>query len=159
MAVQSGSAKKTDKKKTRSTGELHHLAYNFYVEINGHAFSFMKVSGLENSISFEEIHEGGCNGYSYRMRNYDTGQHILTLEYGASKSSLELDRIEPGRYLTGGVYVAPLNHASAMSGRSFQLEGCYVQRITFGEFHADQSAVLINRMEIAYSKLHMSANN
>ena len=66
----------------QDTIESHHRAYNFYVEINGYGFSFKKVSGLERATQFEELHEGGYNGYSHRMRNHDTGQHVLTLEYG-----------------------------------------------------------------------------
>jgi phage tail-like protein len=137
------------------TVESHHLAYNFYVEINGHGFSFKKVSGLELATQFEEVHEGGYNGYAHRMRNYDSGQHVLTLEYGSTNVSFMLDNMEPGRYIPDGVYVTTLNQSSLLSGKMFTLEGCYLQKISFGELDAEQSAVMINRMEIVYSKLSM----
>lgn len=137
------------------TIESHHRAYNFYVEINGYGFSFKKVSGLEKAIQFEEVHEGGYNGYSHRMRNHDAGQHVLTLEYGSTNISFMLDNIEPGRYIPDGVFVTSLDHGSLLSGKMFSLEGCYLQKISFGEFDAEQSAVMINRMEIVYSKLSM----
>ena len=139
----------------QDTIESHHRAYNFYVEINGYGFSFKKVSGLERAAQFEELHEGGYNGYSHRMRNHDTGQHVLTLEYGSTNVSFFLDNIEPGRYIPDGVYITSLGHNSMLSGKMFELEGCYLQKISFGEFDAEQSAVMINRMEIVYSKLSM----
>ena len=40
-----------------------------------------------------------------------------------------------------------------ISGKMFELEGCYLQKISFGDFDAQNSAVLVNRMEIVYSKL------
>ena len=137
------------------TIESHHRAYNFYVEINGHGFSFKKVSGLERAIQFEEVHEGGYNGYSHRMRNHDAGQHVLTLEYGSTNISFMLDDIEPGHYIPDGVFITSLDHGSMLSGKMFALDGCYLQKISFGEFDAEQSAVMINRMEIVYSKLSM----
>ena len=133
----------------------HHRAYNFYVEINGIGFSFSKVSGLERSNSMEEFHEGGYNGYSHRMRNHDQGQHVLTLEYGSTTTSFILDSLEPGRYLPKGVYVTSLSHDSWMSGKTFELDGCYVQKISFGDYDAERSSLVINRMEIVYSTLTM----
>lgn len=135
--------------------EWNHVAYNFYVEINGRGFSFKKVSGLETASSFEELHEGGYNGYAHRMRNHDAGQHVLTLEYGSTNVSFMLDEMEPGRYIPDGVYVTSMDQRSLLSGKMFQLEGCYLQKISFGDFDAEQSAILINRMEIVYSRLTM----
>lgn len=131
----------------------NHRSYNFYVEINGHGFSFTKVSGLEKGISMEEVQEGGYNGYAHRMRTQDTGQHVLTLEYGSTNINFMMDNIEPGRYLPKGVYVTSLSQDSMISGKMFELEGCYLQKISFGDFDAQNSAVLVNRMEIVYSKL------
>lgn len=135
--------------------ESHHLAYNFYVEINGLGFSFKKVSGLDIGTSFEEIQEGGYNLGVHRLRNADSGQHVLTLEYGSTNISFMLDKLEPGRYIPDGVYVTSLSHSSLLSGKMFQLEGCYLQKINFGDFDAEQSAVMINRMEIVYNRLTM----
>ena len=131
----------------------NHRSYNFYVEINGHGFSFTKVSGLEKGINMQEFQEGGFNSYSHRLRTPDEGQHVLILEYGATNLNFMMDNMEPGRYLPKGVYITSLCQDSMLSGKMFTLDGCYLQRISFGDFDAQSSAVLINRMEIVYSKL------
>ena len=148
------SGKKTGGK--TKTSELHDLAYNFYVEINGIGFSFSKVSGLDRSSNMEEINEGGYNGYVHRMRNFDNGQHVLSLEYGSSNASFMFDSLEPGRYIPEGVYVTTLGNDFRFGGKSFLLDGCYIQKISYGEFDAERSSLMINRLEIAYSRLIMT---
>ena len=127
--------------------------YNFYVELNGMAFSFSKVSGLENTINMNPIMEGGYNGYVHQMRNSDSGHRVLTLEYGASNLNVMMDMLQPGRYLPKGVYIASFGHSSILSKRCFSLDGCYLQKIDYGDFDAERSEVRINKMEIVYSKI------
>lgn len=131
----------------------YNRGYNFYVELNGYGFSFTKVSGIEKGVNMEPLQEGGYNGYSHQLRTQEAGNHVLTLEYGSTNINFMLDGIEPGRYFPDGVYVTTLGHNSLLSGKMICLEGCYLQKISFGELDAERSAILINRMEIAYSRI------
>lgn len=132
---------------------MYHRGYNFYVELNGHGFSFTKASGLETSAKMEEVREGGYNYYSHYMRTPDTGQHVLTLEYGSTNLNFLLDDIEPGRYFKDGVYLTILDQRSLVSSKIYLLDGCYLQKISYGDMDAERSSIVINRMEIVYSRM------
>lgn len=132
---------------------IYHRGYNFYVELNGHGFSFTKASGLENGVQMEAIREGGYNYYTHHMRVPDSGQHVLTLEYGSANLNFMLDDIEPGRYFPDGIYLTVLDQMSLVSSKIFLLDGCYLQKISYGEMDAARSEILINRMEIVYSRM------
>lgn len=132
---------------------IYHRGYNFYVELNGHGFSFSKASGLENSVQMEELREGGYNYYTHHMRSQASGQHVLTLEYGSTNLNFLLDDIEPGRYFPDGIYLTILDQRSLVSSKIYLLDGCYLQKISYGEMDAERSAIVINRMEIVYSRM------
>ena len=131
----------------------YHRGYNFYVEINGTGFSFTKASGIENDAQMEQHREGGYNYYTHYLRNQSTGSHVLTLEYGSTNTNFKLDDIEPGRYFPDGVYLTILNTSSLVSSKIFVLDGCYLQKISYGEMDAERSSIVINKMEIVYSRM------
>ena len=132
---------------------FYHRGYNFKVLMNGSVFSFSKISGLERESQLEQHQEGGYNGYVHRLRGQDSGQHMLVLEYGTTNLNSMLENIEPGRYIPDGVCVEILGSGASSDGKKHLLEGCYLQKISFGDLDASSSTLFINRMEIVYSRL------
>lgn len=126
--------------------------YNFYVELNGIAMSFSRVSGLGKGTSMETIQEGGLNNRIHFLRGAAEEQS-LTLEYGTTSDTAALDQLVPGRYLPKGVYIHVMNDAFDRSKSSYALSGCYIKKINFGELNASDSRLLISTIEITYDHM------
>ena len=133
-----------------------HRGYNFFVEINGIAMSFSRVSGLGRSASMQPIQEGGFNGRVHFLRGAIEEQS-LTLEYGTTTDTNALDTLVPGRYLPKGVYINVMNDANESSKCSYALDGCYIKRVNFGNLSAMDSALIINTIEITYDHMTYGA--
>ena len=129
-----------------------HRGYNFFVEINGIAMSFSRVSGLSKSASMEPMQEGGFNGRVHFLRGNMEDQS-LTLEYGTTTDTKALEQLVPGRYLPKGVYINVMDDAYNSSKLSYALSGCYIKRINFGELNASDSRLIINNIEIVYDQM------
>ena len=126
--------------------------YNFYVELNGIAMSFSRVSGLSRSASMQPFQEGGFNSRVHYLRG-NMDEQSLTLEYGTTAEVKALDQLMPGRYLPKGVFVQVMNDAFENSHCSYSLSGCYIKRINFGELNASDSRLVINSIEITYDHM------
>ena len=133
-----------------------HRGYNFFVEINGLAMSFSRVSGLAKSASMQPMQEGGFNGRVHFLRG-SVEEQSLTLEYGTTTDTTALEQLVPGRYLPKGVYVNVMNDAFHSSKCSYALSGCYIKRINFGELNASDSRLIINNIEIVYDHMTYGA--
>lgn len=126
--------------------------YNFFVEINGIAMSFSRVSGLGRSAAMQSFQEGGFNNRVHYLRG-NMEEQSLTLEYGTTTEMAALDQLMPGRYLPKGVYIQVMNDAFESSQCSYSLSGCYIKKINFGELNASESRLMINSIEITYDHM------
>ena len=129
-----------------------HRGYNFFVELNGIAMSFSRVSGLGRGTSFQSVQEGGLNGRVHYLRG-TVEEQTVTLEYGTTNDTAVLDQLVPGRYLPKGVYINVMNDAFESSRCSYTLSGCYIKNIRFGELNASESRLMINTIELTYDHI------
>lgn len=127
-------------------------SYNFYVELNGISMSFAQASGLQRNVSMQTLQEGGINNRIYYLRNPASEERVVTLTYGMAKYNDNLNQLTPGRYLPRGVLVGVMNDRFE-SAVTFSLDGCYIKRLGFGDLDASGSKIMINTLEIAYSRI------
>lgn len=125
--------------------------YNFRVEVNGVPLSFSRVSGMERSVSVEELQEGGFNRHVHYLNNGLSGERTLTLEYGMAKSNTAVSQLTPGRMLLKGVTVMVLGDDSSKPVVTYSFDGCYIKKINFGDLNAASGELLISNLEIVYS--------
>ena len=133
-----------------------HRVYNFFVEINGIAMSFSRVTGLGRSTSMQPVQEGGFNSRVHFLRG-NAEEQSLTLEYGTTTDTTALEQLIPGRYLPKGVYINVMDDAFSSSKCSYALSGCYIKRINFGDLSASESRLIINSIEITYDHMTYGA--
>ncbi len=133
-----------------------HRSYNFFVEINGIAMSFSRVTGLGRSASMESLYEGGFNSRVHFLRG-NMDEQSLTLEYGTTTDTRALEMLMPGRYLPKGVYINVMNDSFSSSKCSYALSGCYIKKINFGDLSAAESRLIINTIEITYDHMTYGA--
>lgn len=130
--------------------------YNFFVELNGIAMSFSRVSGLGRGASMQPIQEGGLNSRIQYLRGASEEQSLI-LEYGTTSDTEALNILMPGRYLPKGVYINVMDDAFNSSKSGYALSGCYIKKINFGELNASDSRLLINTIEITYDHMTYGA--
>lgn len=67
--------------------DIYGHSFRFMVELDGMLVAgFSEVSGLQSEMEFEEVTEGGVNGYTHRLPK-GTKSPPLVLKRGISKSS------------------------------------------------------------------------
>lgn len=137
---------------TLSGEQTFRKSYNFYVELNGIPMSFSQVSGLQKSASMQPVHEGGYNSRVYYLQSPSQEEKTVTMSYGMAKFNVELHRMAPGRYLPQGVLVGVMDDRFGQAA-TFSLDGCYIKKIGFGDLDAASSRIMINTLEIVYSRI------
>jgi phage tail-like protein len=116
--------------------------------------AFKKVSGLSQSISTENYHQGGGNDESIKLPTkieYDN----LVLErglVGVSPLSIEFTvSLSLFKFLTSNVIVTLLDE-EGMPVNAWLLLKAYPVKWSVSDFDADSSAIVIDRMELAYNR-------
>lgn len=142
---------------------LHHPPAGFYFAVtffhgglilNPLDIRFRKVSGLNATIETQEIKEGGENQFSYRLptriryenlileRGLVTGS-FLTLEFNRTMSFFQFN---PGNAL-----VVLLNQDGVPHSSWFFMK-VYPVRWSVSDLDADQSQIVVDTMELAYTR-------
>ena len=116
--------------------------------------AFRKVSGLSQTVSTENYHEGGINDASIKLPTkveYDN----LTLErglVGLTPLSIEFTlSLSVFKFYTSNVIVTLLD-ADGSPVNAWLLLKAYPVKWSVADFDADSSVIVIDHMELAYNR-------
>ncbi|NEQ32298.1 MAG: phage tail protein [Leptolyngbya sp. SIO4C5] len=115
---------------------------------------FQRVSGITSTIEATEVREGGENLFSHRLPTRVTYDNLvlergmvigsaLNVEFNVAMSTL--------RFQPGNVLVALLN-AKDIPIAAWLFQKTYPVKWSVSDLDANQSAVVIDTMELAYSR-------
>lgn len=116
---------------------------------------FQKVSGMISTIETQEVREGGENLFVHKLPNRITYDNLV-LERGMVIGSLLHEEFDLAmstlRFQPGSVFVMLLNaQAAPIAGWLFQ--GTYPIKWSVSNLDATQNALVIETMELTYSRL------
>lgn len=132
-------------------------AYNFHIHLGTLEFGFSKVSGLQREAEPVTYQEGGLNDRVHVLPGPVKNCGTLHLERGAYAGE------DFPFYLVGERLSVPLrleiwNEAnSKFGGKVYTLAGLVVKKFEAGELDAVQNVLLIDRFDLSYEYLHISA--
>ena len=131
----------------------------FLVEIDGHnAGQFREVSGLEINIEFDEIMEGGQNGYVHKLPGRMTWPNIV-LSRGVTQSDLLVAWAQEtsgeafassGNKLRRATVAITMTSSQGKRLRTWEVEGAFPIRWTGPQFSSDSNDQLVEELEIAH---------
>lgn len=124
--------------------------YNFFVFFDENLFSFSRISSIERQIQTESFIEGGMNGRGYIISKPTRTENVMTFERGI-KSSVTKDSnpLVPGYKIDSEVGIYVLDD-SGVPYKGYFLSGAMVRKVSIGEFDAQRSELLIEKVEIVY---------
>lgn len=131
----------------------------FLFEVDGVEIGyFTEVSGLSVSLSVEEIHEGGQNGYVHQMPGRMSWPHLIfkrgitqsdALFSWMSKSSGE-GFAGNGNKLTRSTGAVTVLDAEGTRLRAWEFDGVYPVRWSGPEFSANSNEALQEQLEVVH---------
>ena len=132
------------------------VAFSFLVKFAGldgvNEGSFREISGLKVSLSVEEIREGGENGFSRKFPKPPTYQNLI-LKRGVLKGSPLIDWATTSFQnfaFTPKDITLHLLDESFNPLMTWNITNAYPVGLSIGEFHAEDSKVLVETLELAY---------
>ncbi|MEC0213180.1 phage tail protein [Paenibacillus ehimensis] len=135
--------------------ELFGQAFRFMVELDGMLVAgFSEVSGLQSELEYEEVAEGGVNGYTHRLPKGAKSPPIV-LKRGITKSSDLWDWY----FSAAGGKVKRKSGSIIMYDASWQemirwnFFGCYPVKWTGPELSASSSEVAVETIELVHNGL------
>jgi len=115
---------------------------------------FQKVSGISAEIETTDIREGGENIFRHRLPNHVTYNNLI-LERGmviASPLNIEFnDAISSMKFAPSNVLVILLNE-NTIPLAGWQFERAYPVKWSISDLDANNNAVVIDTMELAYAR-------
>lgn len=123
-------------------------AFRFTACVGPLTIGFRSISGIARWTGNEAYQEGGVNGYARSLPAPSSGEHILRMERGAARGVI------PSFFSVGSPFPMPLlilvNDSSGGPARVYSFLGCRVLRWETDSLSADTSALLIDKLEVAY---------
>ncbi len=117
-------------------------------------FAFQRVSGINAEVQLETINEGGQNLYSHRLPDKISYSNLV-LERGyalASPLTLEfLNTFSRYQFIPSKVLVM-LHDATGIPIGAWNFEKVYPVKWSLSDFDAQDSKVLVDSMELAYTR-------
>jgi len=132
-------------------------AYTFQVFLGSRSFGFSKASGLSRETETTVYQEGGVNDRVHVLRGPVKNPGVLRLERGAYAGEYF------PFYMAGERLAQPMRiEARAPGGlfplgKFYTLTGLVVKKWEAGELDALQNTLLIDRFELSYEYMYISA--
>lgn len=117
---------------------------------------FSKVSGLESSMEYEELAEGGKNDAPHILTVPHKKHAPLVLEHGIVPKESRFAKWKPGMRLGTWLSVIVLDEKGQLTGSRFWITDGIVTKRETGNLDAMGNAVLIERFEIMHDGIQYS---
>ncbi len=128
----------------------------FTVYIGVLKMGFAKITGIETSVESDVIQQGGVNDYSYSLNAPHKTEKIMIFERGMAFSrGLLSPTFTPGERLADISIVLCDNRG--LPAKIVFVTGGYVKKCTIGDLDAMNGSPIIERFEISYEMLTMTA--
>ncbi|MCM1284017.1 MAG: phage tail protein [Muribaculaceae bacterium] len=122
----------------------------------GSRLRFSKISGLECSMEYEEIVEGGRNGGPHIVTAPHRKHSPLVLEHGILPEDSWLSKLRPGMRLGTSLTIILLDAQGKQTKRKFWVEDGIVTKWEAADLDALGSSVLIEKFELLHDGIHYS---
>lgn len=135
------------------TNEKYVSSYRFAVRLGSNTYDkvcFSRISGIESTLDYEEIFEGGYNVSSHLAAVPHKKHAALVLEKGAAPKSSWVSRVKPGMKLGTWLEVVVLNKKGKETERSFRIQDGLITKWELSGLDAMKSEILIERVEIMH---------
>lgn len=133
--------------------------YRFAVRIGGDSgkVCFSRISGIEGTLDYEEIYEGGYNAAPYLVAVPHRTHTPLVLEKGAAQGDCWVNKIRPGMKLGTWLEVILLDGSGKETDRTFSIQDGLVTRWEISGLDAMRNEILIERLEIMHEGIQYSS--
>ena len=137
--------KETDSQYISSYGFLVRLGSSMYEKV-----CFSKISGIESTLDYEEIFEGGYNTSPHLVAIPHKKHATLVLEKGAGARKSWISKIKPGMKLGTWLEVTFLDNKGKPTNRQFYIQDGLITKWELSGLDAMKSEILIERLEIMH---------
>lgn len=112
---------------------------------------FSKISGIESTMEYEEIMEGGKNDGPHILSAPHRKHQPLVLERGVIPSASWMSLLKPGMSLGTWLQIIVLDGRGMLTPKQFWIEDGTVTRWETSSLDAMGNSLLIEKMEIAHN--------
>lgn len=143
----------------KQTHNQYVSSYRFAVRLGGNTYDkvcFSKISGIESTLDYEEIYEGGYNASPHLLAVPHKKRSPLVLEKGAGPRDSWINRIKPGMKLGTWLEIVILDGTGKETKRSFRIEDGLITKWELTGLDAMESQVLIEKLEIMHEGIRYS---
>lgn len=133
--------------------------YRFAVRLGGNTYDkvcFSKISGIESTLDYEEINEGGYNSSPHLLAVPHKKHSPLVFEKGAAPVDSWINRIKPGMRLGTWLEIVLLDASGKDTDRHFRIQDGLVTKWEISGLDAMGSEVLVERLEIMHEGIQYS---
>jgi len=133
--------------------------YRFAVKLGGSGYDkvcFAKISGIERTLDYEEIQEGGYNRSPHLVAVPHKRHAPLVLEKGAAPFDSWINKLKPGMWLGTWMEVVLLDANGKETDRRFSIQDGMVAKWEIAGLNAMGNAVLVERLEILHEGIQYS---
>lgn len=132
--------------------------YRFAVRIgeNNGKVCFSRISGIEKTLDFEEIYEGGYNAAPHLVAVPHKNHAALVLEKGAAPGNSWVNKIKPGMKLGTWLEVVLLDTKGKETGQTFTIQDGLVTKWEISHLDAMGREILIEKLEIMHEGIQYS---
>ncbi len=132
--------------------------FRFAVRLGGNygRVCFLRISGIERRMDYEEIYEGGNNDAPHLAAVPHRSHVPLILERGIAPQGSWAARLKPGMRLGTWLEVVLLDEGGRETGQTFRISDGIVTRWEIAGFDAMKSEILIERLEIMHEGIQPS---
>lgn len=133
--------------------------YRFAVRLGGSSYEevcFSKISGIESTMEYEEINEGGYNSSPHLVAVPHKKHSPLVLEKGAAPKDSWINRIKPGMKLGTWLEVVLLDTKGKETDRRFSIQDGLITKWEISGLDAMGNEVLVERLEIMHEGIQYS---
>lgn len=123
---------------------------------NPEVISFARASGLEMSLDYEELAEGGVNEGPHILNSPSKKNGTLVLERGVAQKKGWMARMKPGLHLGTWLRVMLMDGQGKKILRTYEIEDGVVTRWELSPLDAMGHEILIEKVEIQYRGLKLS---
>ncbi|MFR5601845.1 MAG: phage tail protein [Lachnospiraceae bacterium] len=134
-------------------------AYRFAVRLGGNRYDkvcFSKISGIERTLEYEEIQEGGNNDGPHLLALPHKKHSPLILEKGAAPVNSWINIIKPGMWLGTWLEVVLLDNKGKETVRRFSIDDGLITKWEISGLDAMGNELLIEKLEIMHNGIYYS---
>lgn len=131
--------------------------YNFYVYINNKQIGFQRITGMETSIEYETIPEGGLD-YVHTLPIAITKEKSMIFEKGSGTFDATTPPFKVGERIRTPIHIFVIGDKAEFSRtmrpkKQYCILGAIVTKWSISEFNALTGETLMETFQINYSRL------